>query len=280
MIRDVRAVSAIATGSRTFDRGWCARVCALGIMVLMAACGARNESEADRRGELPASERSDHSDSVGQRPSPSDASWPRIVILGDSLTAGLGLSATEAYPTLLKSRLEDDGLKYTIVNAGVSGDTSAGGLSRLEWALDGDVRVLIVALGGNDALRGLPPEQLAHNLSDIIEQAKSRGIAVILAGMEAPPNYGRDYTVAFHRVYPALAKKYQIPLIPFLLQGVAGVESLNQRDGIHPTARGAQMVADNVWAALKPVVEQDARHPPVKAGLQDHAIRGEGSSNQ
>jgi acyl-CoA thioesterase-1 len=129
-------------------------------------------------------------------------------------------------------------------------------LSRLDWALDGDVRVLIVALGGNDGLRGLPVAQLQDNLARIIEPAQARGIRVILAGMDAPPNYGRDYIVSFHKVYPALAAKYHVALVPFLLQNVAGIESLNQRDGIHPTAQGARLVADNVWAVLKPVIEQ------------------------
>jgi acyl-CoA thioesterase-1 len=181
------------------------------------------------------------------------------VILGDSLTAGLGLPGDQAYPSLLQQRVRDAGLPYQIQNAGVSGDTSAGGLSRLDWALDGDVRVMVVALGGNDALRGLPPEQLKGNLSQIIERAQARGIRVILAGMEAPPNYGREYIVAFHQVYPALAKQYHVALVPFLLQGVAGSETLNQRDGIHPTAAGARIVADNVWTVLKPILEENRR---------------------
>jgi acyl-CoA thioesterase-1 len=181
---------------------------------------------------------------------------PRIVVLGDSLTAGLGLGADDAYPALLQQRLDAAGLKYHVVNAGVSGDTSAGGLSRLDWALEGDVKVLIVALGGNDALRGLPIEELRHNLSAIIERAQARGIAVIVAGMEAPPNFGRSYIVEFHEVYPELAKQYDVALLPFLLDGVAGVESLNQRDGIHPTAEGARLVANNVWAVLRPILDE------------------------
>jgi acyl-CoA thioesterase-1 len=182
-----------------------------------------------------------------------------VVILGDSLTAGLGLPLTEAYPTLLQHRAAEEGLAYTIVNAGVSGDTSAGGVSRLDWALDGDVRVLILALGGNDGLRGLPPTELANNLSTIIERAQGRGIAVVLAGMEAPPNFGPQYTEEFHNVYPTLAKKYRLPLIPFLLNGVAGITSLNQADGVHPTREGARIVADNVWTVLKPVLVAESR---------------------
>ena len=181
------------------------------------------------------------------------------MVLGDSLTAGLGLPAAEAYPALLQQRLKDAGLDFEVVNAGVSGDTSAGGLARLDWALEGDVRMLIVALGGNDGLRGLPVEQLRRNLAQIIERAQARGIAVILAGMEAPPNYGRDYIAAFHKVYPALAAQYHVALVPFLLQGVAGIEALNQRDGIHPTADGARIVADNVWTVLEPIARATRR---------------------
>jgi len=186
---------------------------------------------------------------------PSYAARPKIVILGDSLTAGLGLPPDEAYPVLVQERLDRDGLAYDVVNAGVSGDTSADGLGRLDWALDGDVRLLVVALGGNDALRGLPTGQLQRNLGAIISRAQARHITVVLAGMEAPPNYGRDYIVAFHKVYPALARDYHVTLIPFLLAGVAGDPRLNQPDGIHPTAAGARIVADTVWATLKPALE-------------------------
>jgi acyl-CoA thioesterase-1 len=181
-------------------------------------------------------------------------SRPRVVFLGDSLTAGLGLPPDEAYPALIQKRLDKEGLKYEVVNAGVSGDTSAGGLARLEWAIEGDVRVLIVALGGNDGLRGLPAEELKGNLSRIIERAQKQHIQVIVAGMEAPPNFGQSYIVSFHQIYPELAKEYKVSLVPFLLQGVAGIETLNQRDGIHPTAEGARIVADNIWPVLRPML--------------------------
>jgi acyl-CoA thioesterase-1 len=176
------------------------------------------------------------------------------VALGDSLTAGLGLRPEQAYPALLQSRVDAAGLPYEVVNAGVSGETSAGGLRRLDWALQGDVRFLIVALGGNDGLRGLPPDELRRNLSAIIERAQQRHVTVILAGMEAPPNFGQTYIVSFHQVYPELARKYKVALVPFLLQGVAGVDSLNQPDGIHPTPQGARRVADNVWTVLQPLL--------------------------
>jgi acyl-CoA thioesterase-1 len=157
---------------------------------------------------------------------------------------------------VLQRRLDEEGLSYEVINAGVSGDTSAGGLRRLDWALEGDVRILIVALGGNDALRGLPVEDLRSNLSTIIGRAQDRQIRVILAGMEAPPNYGPVYARSFHQVFPDLARQYKVAFLPFLLQGVAGVALLNQPDGIHPTVDGARMVADNIWGVLQPMVKR------------------------
>jgi len=229
---------------------------ALVLSLSVVACASRADDREDARSTAPAAAPSTRTPAP---PAPS-AAHPRIVALGDSLTAGLGLSPADAYPALLQQRLRAEGLDFEVVNAGVSGDTSAGGLARLDWALDGDVRVLIVALGGNDGLRGLPPAELEKNLAQIIERAQARGIAVIIAGMEAPPNYGRDYIVAFHKVYPALAAQYHVPLVPFLLQGVAGRDGLNQRDGIHPTTAGARIVAANVWAVLKPIaVAQQGR---------------------
>jgi acyl-CoA thioesterase I len=197
-------------------------------------------------------------------PEPVD-SRPRIVILGDSLTAGLGLSRAEAYPTLLQHKLDAAGLPFRVVNAGISGDTSADGLSRLDLALEGDVRVLIVALGGNDGLRALPADGLERNLSAIIERAQRQGIAVVVAGMEAPPNFGEDYATAFRQVYSNVARRYGVVLVPFLLEGVAGVDRLNQRDGIHPTADGARIVADTVWSVLEPLARAEQRRPRPKA---------------
>lgn len=176
---------------------------------------------------------------------------PRIVCLGDSLTAGLGVSPDEAYPALLEERLRAAGYPYEVTNAGVSGDTSAGALRRLDWALGGDVRVLVVALGGNDGLRGLPVDAMRQNLSAIIEQAQSRDIAVLLAGMEAPPNFGGAYTREFREAYADLAKDYGVAFVPFLLDGVAGVRDLNQADGVHPTADGQRAIADLLWPELE-----------------------------
>lgn len=157
---------------------------------------------------------------------------------------------------MLQRRVDRMGLQYDFVNAGVSGDTSAGGLRRIDYALDGDVRVLVIALGANDGLRGLPVDQLRANLSAIIERGQKKGAAVILTGMEAPTNYGPDYTHAFHQVYPDLAARYTVPLVPFLLDRVAAVPALNQRDGIHPNAEGARVIEETVWTALAPVLER------------------------
>src|SRR5712692_6556411 len=169
------------------------------------ACGPRDKFRADARDGATGLAKSpatapepapSAAPSAARAPNPVERR-PRIVVLGDSLTAGLGLAPEQAYPALLQQRLKNDGLSYDVVNAGVSGDTSADGVSRIQWALDGDVRVLIVALGGNDGLRGVPPEELKRNLTQIIERARARDIVVMLAGMEAPPNYGPGYTSAF-----------------------------------------------------------------------------------
>lgn len=181
---------------------------------------------------------------------------PRIVALGDSLTAGYGIGKDEAYPALLQRRLDAAGYRYEIVNAGVSGDTSAGGLNRLDWSLDGNVRVLIIALGANDGLRGLPVEQMKRNLSTIIEEAQRRDIKVLLTGMEALTNMGPQYRRAFHDAFPDLATRYHVELMPFLLEGVAGRAELNQPDGVHPTSAGAKVIADHMWPVLEPMLKK------------------------
>ena len=180
---------------------------------------------------------------------------PKIIALGDSLTAGLGLETEDAYPAILQERIDEAGYSYEVVNAGVSGDTTAGGLSRADWVLEGDVRVLILALGGNDGLRGLPVEEMKRNLAETIERAREKDVAVLLAGMEAPPNMGTAYTSEFRRVFRDLAEEYDVVFLPFLLEGVAGERELNQRDGIHPNAEGAQRLADSIWKVLRPMLE-------------------------
>ncbi|HEV2800801.1 MAG TPA: arylesterase [Pyrinomonadaceae bacterium] len=187
---------------------------------------------------------------------------PKIVALGDSLTAGYGLSLHESYPALLQEKLDRDGFDYEVVNAGVSGDTTAGGLRRLDWALEGDVRFLILELGANDILRGLPAAEMRKNLSQIIELARGRGAEVLLAGMLAPTNSGAQYSRESMEVFPALAKEYNLTFIPFFLERVAGIENLNQADGVHPNPEGTRIVAETVYQHLKPMLEKqknDAR---------------------
>ena len=179
---------------------------------------------------------------------------PRVVILGDSLTAGLGLAPEDAYPARLQARVDAQGWPIEIVAMGVSGDTTAGGLRRLDWALEGDVRLLLVALGGNDALRGLPVEQMRENLARIIDRARARDIRVVLAGMEAPPNFGAAYTSNFREVFRNLAESRGVTFVPFLLEGVAAVPELNQADGIHPNEAGAARVAAHLWPSLEPLL--------------------------
>jgi len=186
------------------------------------------------------------------------AARPRIVFLGDSLTAGLGLPRAQSVPSLIQERLDAEGYAYEVVNAGVSGDTSAGGLRRLDWALDGHVEILVVELGANDGLRGLPVAELKKNLGEIVARARQRGIDVILTGMEAPPNYGPLYTAEFRRVFRELADERDVVFVPFFLEGVAGVSALNNADGIHPNAEGARMIERIIWGALEPMLSRAA----------------------
>jgi acyl-CoA thioesterase I len=183
---------------------------------------------------------------------------PKIVVLGDSITAGYGLLESQAYPALLQKYLDADGYAFEVVNAGISGDTSAGGLRRLDWALDGNVRVLILELGANDGLRGLSVPVMKENLTTIITRAKERNIVVILAGMEAPPNYGPEYVRTFRSAFQDIAREQRVLFIPFLLDKVAGQTALNQADGIHPNADGARIVADTVWSVLRTLLDQMA----------------------
>jgi acyl-CoA thioesterase-1 len=182
---------------------------------------------------------------------------PRIVFLGDSLAAGLGLQPAESIPSLLQARLDAAGYKYEVVNAGVSGDTSAGGVRRLDWSLQGPVELLVLELGANDGLRGLPVPEMKRNLDEIITTAKRRGVTVVLTGMEAPPNYGAAYTAEFRQVFSDLATQHSVAFVPFFLEGVAGDPKLNQRDGIHPNPEGARIVERLMWTTLEPLLERD-----------------------
>ena len=177
-----------------------------------------------------------------------------VVALGDSLTAGLGVAADEAFPARLQARLRAEGYDYRVVNAGVSGDTTAGGLRRVDWALHAHPDVVIVALGANDGLRGQSPQAIRANLEEIVARLQASGARVLLVGMRLPPNYGAEYTKEFEAVFPAIARRAKIALMPFLLDGVAADPRLNQADGIHPTAAGQQMIADRLWPYLRPLL--------------------------
>src|SRR6185295_2990863 len=197
---------------------------------------------------------------VASRPAPAPVSRPavdvpRVVFLGDSLTAGLGLDEDEAYPALLERELRKEGLPVQVINAGVSGDTTAGGLSRLGWLLGQHPDVIVVGLGANDGMRALPVEETEKNLREIVRRAKASGARVLLLGMRIPPNYG-PYADDFAALYPRLAKELDVPLVPFLLDGVGGVRGLNQADGIHPTAEGQEIVAKNVLPYLEELLEE------------------------
>jgi acyl-CoA thioesterase-1 len=177
-----------------------------------------------------------------------------IVALGDSLTAGLGVAPDEAYPALLQARLAREGYPYRVVNAGVSGDTSAGGLRRVDWVLRAQPEIVIVALGANDGLRGQPVSALRANLLAIVERVRAAGARVLLAGMKMPPNYGAPYTREFAAVFPDVARQTGSALVPFLLEGVAADGRFNLADGIHPNAAGHRRIADHVWTFLRPLL--------------------------
>lgn len=183
-----------------------------------------------------------------------NAGKKRVLILGDSITAGYGLDPEEAYPALLQKKIDEAGLPYTVKNAGVSGDTTAGGLRRIDWALGKDgADVLVIALGGNDGLRGILTKQTSENLAGIIDKARAKNpaITVVLAGMEMPSNMGGEYTAEFKAVFPKVASEKKVVLVDFLLAGVGGDDKLNQPDRIHPNAEGQRIVAENVWKVLQ-----------------------------
>jgi acyl-CoA thioesterase-1 len=179
---------------------------------------------------------------------------PIIVAMGDSLTEGHGVDENQNYPSKLQRRLDNGGYKYKVINAGVSGETSAQGLDRIEPVIALHPAIVIVELGANDGLRGLPIESTRRNLEAVVSRCQSAGAKVVLAGMEVPPNYGPQYASAFRNVFKNVANEYHAALIPFFLEGVGGRPELNQDDGIHPTAEGYDRVVENVWKVLKPLL--------------------------
>jgi len=216
-------------------------------MLVCAACAQPDAPPAEVRSSPEA---------AAPETAPPHVARPRIVFLGDSLTAGYGLAKEESVPSLIQSRLRAEGYPYEVVNAGVSGDTSAGGLSRLDWSLEGDVRVLVLELGGNDGLRGLPVASMKRNLTEIITRAQSRGIKVLLTGMEAPPNFGPAYTAEFRQAFRDLSRLPGVVYMPFYLDGVAGIPELNLPDGIHPNAEGSRIIERALWGVLEPMLEK------------------------
>lgn len=227
------------------------------LLLLMGACTPAPSTEAE-------SAAADTSVVVGQAPEVPD-DRPVVVFLGTSLTAGLGLDRDEDTYVARVSELADSaGTPIRAVNAGVSGETSAGGLRRLDWVLREPLDVLVVELGANDGLRGLDPFQLIDNLRQIVRRTRTRypGATVVIAGMEAPPNLGPVYTNAFRAVFSSLAEEEDAELIPFLLDGIAGVPELNQADGIHPTAEGHRLMASNAWEVLGPLIADLAGSEP------------------
>jgi acyl-CoA thioesterase-1 len=186
-----------------------------------------------------------------QTPAAGDTKPIKMVVLGDSLSAGLGLSASSAFPVRLQKALKTNGIAVDIINAGVSGDTSSGGRDRLDWSVPEGTDAVILELGANDALRGTDPTVTRAALTDILRRLKARKIAVLLCGMLAPPNYGSDYSVRFNAIYPELAKSFGVPLYPFFLEGVATDARLNQADGLHPTAEGIDVIVRNILPTVE-----------------------------
>jgi acyl-CoA thioesterase-1 len=229
------------------------------IVVALASCGR----DAARRPVAASPAAADSSLASPRSPTPSPQ--PRsIVFLGTSLTAGLGLDPSQAFPALIQRRLDSLHLAWRAENAGVSGETSAGALRRLDWVLKDRPAILVVETGANDGLRGLDVDTTEANLVAIVRRAREAdsGVRIVLAGMEAPPNLGARYTARFRAVFHEVAARERLALIPFLLAGVGGVDSLNQADGIHPNARGERIVADNVWRALQPLLRGRAAGRP------------------
>lgn len=219
--------------------------------MLLACAGGeeRGRAESPRGDSLPPAP-----DTVAA--GPRSGATPTIVFLGTSLTAGYGLDPDQAFPALIQRKLDSAGLDYRVVNAGVSGETSAGALQRIDWILRQPPAVLVLETGANDGLRGQNPDSTRANIQTVIDRIRERspGTRILLAGMEAMPNLGAQYTSRFRAIYPELARRNDLILIPFLLYGVAGIDSLNQQDGIHPNEAGERIVAGNVWSILRGVL--------------------------
>jgi acyl-CoA thioesterase I len=238
------------------------KVVSLLLVTLMAGC-ARDEAAPppDPQGGGAAAVRADEPSSVpADLPAGAGGDRENILFVGTSLTAGYGLGEEFAYPALIQQRIDAEGLQFRAVNAGISGETSAGGLRRIDWMLQQPVGVLVLELGANDGLRGLDPGALRGNLETILERTRAAYPAadIVILGMEAPPNLGAGYTERFRAVFSDLAREYDAAFVPFLLDGVAAVPQLNLDDGIHPNEQGHRIIANTVWAELGPILERRA----------------------
>jgi acyl-CoA thioesterase-1 len=233
------------------------RLIGLAGLLVLSACSLRTLSCGVPAPDTQAPASTEAASSPDASGAASDPSTGRVVFLGDSLTAGLGVLSDEAYPSLLQKKFDAEGYHYEMLNAGLSGDTTAGALRRVDDLLGGDTKILVVALGGNDELRGLSLAQTHDNLSGIIDAAAAKGVPVMLAGMYAPTNLGPDYQTGFSAIFPRLAREHkdQVVFVPFLLEGVAGNPALNQPDGIHPNPQGAQVIADLLYPKLRTMVD-------------------------
>ncbi|SOC81090.1 acyl-CoA thioesterase-1 [Salinimicrobium sediminis] len=216
-------------------------------LLLFSSCGEASKNETNAEIEAEESEETEKDTSKDTK---------TILFFGDSLTAAMGLDPAEGFPAEIQQKIDSIGLNYEVVDAGLSGETTAGGRNRIQWVLNQKVDVFVLELGANDGLRGIPVQETRQNLQAIIDivRAKNPNVEIILAGMQVPPNLGQDYTEEFKNVFPELAQENDLHLIPFLLEGVAGNPSLNQQDRIHPTEEGYDIVAENVWTVLEPVI--------------------------
>lgn len=225
----------------------------LWVLLAFTACnGAERDGEPAER-----ARQSDVESRSRQTPVAAEEA-PAVLFLGNSLSAGYGVQPEQAFPSLIQEKIDSLGWRFEVVNAGSSGDTSAGGLNRIEWLLDRNLAVLVLELGGNDGLRGLPTDVTRENLRQIIERTREHHpeAHILLAGMQIPPNMGSGYARRFREIFSDLAEKEDVDLIPFLLEGVGGIRALNQADGIHPTPRGHQIIAETVWNHLQPILEE------------------------
>ncbi|MDT0644318.1 arylesterase [Zunongwangia sp. F363] len=225
-------------------------ICCALLMFVFFSCGDSNEKKEEKR---------QNQEEVISSDKKKDEATKTILFFGNSLTAGLGLESDETFPALIQEKIDSLNLDYRVINAGLSGETTAAGKNRINWVLKQNVDVFVLELGANDGLRGIALEETRENLQAIIDivREKNPETEIILAGMQIPPNMGQEYTSEFRNIFPELAEKNNVHIIPFLLENVAGKPELNQQDGIHPTAEGQEIVAKNVWEILAPIVKEE-----------------------